>query len=139
MTQTPDPLPYRITERFPLPDGRTGVSAWSTSDPEQLEQQLRTRAGHPSPHREPARRLHLLRPPLLKIEERRGGVLVQVDPAVEALTDQRWRAALTRSRRPGWLRRVVGPRDLPATAAPRDASRWTEGPAQGDDAGRDPE
>lgn len=33
-------LPYRITERFPLTDGRVGVSTWWSADPEQLEQQL---------------------------------------------------------------------------------------------------
>lgn len=127
MTPTPEPLPYRITERFPLPDGRTGVSAWSADDPEQIEQQLRTRAGHAHPDREPARRLHLTRAPLLTIQERRAGVLESIDPSVEAQTDPRWRAALARSRRPAWLRRLVGPRDLPSTAPPSDASHWTEG------------
>ena len=132
MTQHSDPLPFRITERFPLPDGRTGVSAWSSGDPEQLEQQLRTRDGHAHPEREPARRLHRSGPPLLTIEERRSGVLVRIDPVVEAESDPRWRTALLRSRRPDRLRRVIGPRDLPVTRPPADASRWTEGARPGE-------
>lgn len=126
MTTTPDELMFRITERFPLPDGRLGVSAWSSTDPEQLEQQLRTRAGHAHPELEPARRLHRTEPPLLKIEERRGGVLEPVRPELEARSDDRWRRALLRSRRPAWLRRLIGPPELPTTRPPVDAARWTE-------------
>lgn len=126
MTPALDDLPFRVTERFPLPDGRLGVSAWSASDPEQIEQQLRTRFSHPHPEREPARRLHRTGPPLVVIEERRGGVLVRIDPGAEARTDGRWRTALSRSRRPAWLRRLIGPRDLAEIAAPADSARWTE-------------
>ncbi|MDY0914952.1 hypothetical protein [Rathayibacter festucae] len=139
MTHPHDELPLRITERFALPDGRVGVSTWSASDPEQLEQQLRTRAGRTDPEREPGRRLHLVRPPLVRIEERIDGVLQPIDPLQRAVVDVRWRTALTRSRRPARLRRLIGPRDLPTTEPPSDVARWTErrppgeGPADGEE------
>ncbi|SMH44521.1 hypothetical protein SAMN06295885_2373 [Rathayibacter oskolensis] len=120
MSHPHDALPLRVTERFPLPDGRVGVTAWSAADPEQLEQQLRTRAGHPQPEREPGRRLHLARAPIVTIEERQGSGRRLVDPGHEALTDRRWRRALTRSHRPPWLRRLIGPRDLPRTDPPAE-------------------
>lgn len=126
MTHPHDELPLRITERFALPDGRIGVSAWSARDPEQLEQQLRTRAGRTEPEREPGRRLHLVRPPTVRIEERIDGVLQPIDPLQRAVVDVRWRTALIRSRRPARLRRLVGPRDLPETEPPSDVARWTE-------------
>ncbi|ROS25644.1 hypothetical protein EDF22_2859 [Rathayibacter sp. PhB127] len=126
MTHPHDELPLRITERFDLPDGRVVVSAWSARDPEQLEQQLRTRVGRADPEREPGRRLHLVRPPLVRIEERIDGVLQPIDPLQRAVVDVRWRTALTRSRRPAGLRRLVGPRDLPTTEPPSDVARWTE-------------
>lgn len=126
MSRTTDDFPLRVTERFPLPDRRVGVSTWSAADPEQLEQQLRTRAGHPHPDREPARRLHRSHPPMLTIEDWRSGSPRPIDPLQESRRDPRWSTALARSRRPGWLRRIVGPRDLPGTAAPEALARWTE-------------
>ncbi|QHC54618.1 hypothetical protein [Rathayibacter tanaceti] len=119
-------LPLRVTERFPLPDGRRGVSTWWASDPEQLEQQLRTRAGHGHPEREPPRRLHRCPPGVLLIEERVGDALRPVAPELLARTDRRWHRALLRSRRADWLRRMIGPRDLASTEAPAAASRWVE-------------
>lgn len=123
---TLDDLPFRITERFPLPDGRTGATAWSARDPEQLEQQLRTRSGYAHPEREPARRLHRSRPHTVLVEERVEGVLRPIDPHLLARTDARWRTALLRSRRPDWLRRIIGPKDVPTTQAPANVSRWVE-------------
>lgn len=123
---TLDDLPFRITECFPLPDGRNGVTAWSARDPEQLEQQLRTRFGHAHPEREPARRLHRSRPHTVLVEERVEGVLRPIDPHLLARTDARWRIALLRSRRPDWLRRIIGPKDVPTTQAPANVSRWVE-------------
>ncbi|PPG49045.1 hypothetical protein C5C24_14080 [Rathayibacter sp. AY2B3] len=119
-------LPYRITERFPLPDGRVGVSTWWSADPEQLEQQLRTRAGHQHPEREPAWRLHLATATVVLIEERITGGFRPLDPHLRASTDPRWRRALLRSRRPARLRRVIGPRDLPRTDPPVIGSRSVE-------------
>ncbi|PPI20173.1 hypothetical protein C5D34_12685 [Rathayibacter sp. AY1B1] len=119
-------LPYRITERFPLPDGRVGVSTWWSADPEQLEQQLRTRAGHQHPEREPARRLHLSTATVVLIEERITGGFRPLDPRLGARTDPRWRRALLRSRRPALLRRVIGPRDLPRTDPPVEVSRYVD-------------
>ena len=139
MTHPHDELPLRITERFALPDGRVEVSAWSSRDPEQCEQQLRTRAGRAGPVDDPGRRLHLVRPPLVRIEERIDDVLQPIDPLQRAVVDVRWRTALTRSRRAPWLRRLVGPPDLPATEPPADVARWTERrpsperPADGDE------
>ncbi|MBF4463211.1 MULTISPECIES: hypothetical protein [unclassified Rathayibacter] len=123
---TPDERLLRITERFLLPDGRVGVSAWSAADPEQFEQQLRTRRGHGHPEREPARRLHRTGPPLLRIEESCGGELREVDPVTRSRTDPRWRRALARSRRPSWLRLLVGPRELSTTPPPAAVERWVE-------------
>ncbi|MWV58635.1 hypothetical protein [Rathayibacter sp. VKM Ac-2754] len=131
MSPSLDELPLRVTERFPLPDGGVGVSTWSAADPEQLEQQLRTRVGHAHPEREPARHLHRSHPPLVRIEVWEGGGRRLLDPAQEALTDARWRRALTRSRRPAWLRRLIGPADLPRTDPPAEAARWTERPGEG--------
>ncbi|QHC65694.1 hypothetical protein GSU68_03250 [Rathayibacter sp. VKM Ac-2759] len=131
MSPSHDELPLRVTERFPLPDGSVGVSTWSAADPEQLEQQLRTRAGHAHPEREPGRRLHLTHPALVRIEVWEAGSRRLLDPAEEALTDPRWQRALTRSRRPVWLRRFVGPADLPQTPPPAEAARWTERPPAG--------
>ncbi|QHC72813.1 hypothetical protein [Rathayibacter sp. VKM Ac-2805] len=119
-------LPYRITERFPLTDGRVGVSTWWSADPEQLEQQLRTRSGHPHPEREPDRRLHRSSPTVVLIEERTAEGFRPLDPHVLARTDPRWRRALLRSRRPAALRLVIGPRDLPQTEPPQIDSRSAE-------------
>ncbi|MCJ1696760.1 hypothetical protein MT349_13330 [Rathayibacter caricis] len=123
---SPSDLPLHVTERFALPGGLTGVSTWSAPDPERLEQLLRTRAGHPHPDREPPRRLHLVPASLVLIEESRGGVLHRLDPRQEARTDVRWARALRRSRRPAWLRRLVGPADLPDPGSPRCLGRRTE-------------
>ncbi|PPF22012.1 hypothetical protein [Rathayibacter sp. AY1A7] len=119
-------LPYRITERFPLPDGRVGVSTWWSADPEQLEQQLRTRSGHPHPEREPVRRLHLATATIVLIEERTAGGFRPLDPHLRARTDPRWRRALLRSRRSARLRRVIGPRDLPRADPPVEVSRHVD-------------
>lgn len=127
---SPSPLPLHVTERFPLPGGLTGVSTWSAPDPERLEQLLRTRVGHPHPDREPPRRLHLVAASVVLIEEWRAGELHAVDPIREARTDVRWARALRRSRRPMWLRRLIGPADLADPGAPHAVARSTErGPA----------
>ncbi|PPF29915.1 hypothetical protein C5C18_14725 [Rathayibacter tritici] len=119
-------LPYRITERFPLPDGRVGVSTWWARDPEQLEHQLRTRTGHPHPEREPARRLHRSGANGVLVEERTDGGYRPLDPHRLARTDPRWRRALVRSRRSAWLRRIIGPRDLVQADPPSDVTRTVE-------------
>ncbi|AZZ49682.1 hypothetical protein C5E02_10910 [Rathayibacter rathayi] len=118
--------PYRITERFLLPDGRVGVTTWWAQDPEQLEQQLRTRAGHPHPEREPSRRLHRSGPDIVLVEERTGDGYRPLDPHLLAGNDAQWRRALARSRRPAWLRRIVGPGDLVQADPPSDTTRTVE-------------